>query len=375
MSSPVFQKKELAKKSFWQSLIGSNPKENAVTEINNLLAEKALLEISIEDIARIEEQYDIDISKSMQDQAQAWFKQYLEFCLNDKLISETEEKEIRHLGYLLDIPSEILSHIYHELAGKIYKEGVASALQDERYTDEEHLWLERLQASLRMEKEIAEEMHKKMRFDVFTTGANRLLADKKLSPEEDEEFKRLGEALQVTPSFDEKSLANLERFRATWAIENGIMPEIKSDIILPKTEKCHLRIEHADWHEVRTVRQRIGYAGVSTRFKVMKGVYLNAGGFKPMSYSRDEVQLIDSGTLYLTSKRIIMTGLKKNYSIRLSAIISVTPYSDGVEIGKQSGRSPMIIIPSGAEIFAMALQRLLGGDLDDAQEDDEIQKI
>ena len=91
MSSPVFQKKELAKRSFWQSLIGGNPKENAVAEINNLLAEKSLLDISIEDIARIEEKYDVDVSKSIQEEAQAWFKQYLEFCLTDKLISETEE--------------------------------------------------------------------------------------------------------------------------------------------------------------------------------------------------------------------------------------------------------------------------------------------
>ena len=148
-----------------------------------------------------------------------------------------------------------------------------------------------------------------------------------------------------------------------------------SSDLLPKTEKCHLQIENADWHEVRTVRERVGYAGVSTRFKIMKGVYLNAGGYKPMSYSHDEVQLIDRGTLYLTSKRVILTGLKKNYSIRLSAIISVTPYTDGIEIGKQTGRSPMIMIPSGAEIFAMALQRLLGGEAEDAAEDEEIQTI
>ncbi|MFM7729421.1 MAG: hypothetical protein ACKO6L_00090 [Flavobacteriales bacterium] len=373
MSSSVFQKKELAKKSFWQSLLGGNPSENAATEINNLLAEKAILDITMEDIARIEEKYDVDISKSMGQETLAWFKQYLEFCLRDKFISDTEEKEIRHLGYVLHIPAEALTAIYNEMAGAIYNASTSSALEDVVISDEEVQWIEQLQKNIRLEDEIADELKKTLVFASYTQAINKLLADKKLSPEEDQEFIRIGEALHVTPSFDEKSLANLERFRATWAIENGILPEIDCDIILPKTEKCHFRIEQVDWHEVRTVRQRVGYAGISTRFKLMKGVYLNAGGFKPMSYSRDEVQLIDQGTLYLTSKRIIMTGQKKNYSIRLNTIISVTPYSDGIEIGKQTGRSPMIIMPVGAEVFALALQRLLGAETADSDASDTIE--
>lgn len=373
MSSPVFEKRALAKKSFWQSLLGGNPSENAATEINNLLAEKPILDITIEDIAHIEEKYDVDIAKTMSEETQGWFKQYLAFCLRDKFITDAEEKEIRHLGYVLDIPAETLTKIYHDLAGEMYSASVSAALEDVVISEEEVQWIEQLQKNIRLENEIADELKKKLVFASYTQEINKLLADKKLSPEEDQEFIRIGEALHVTPSFDEKSLANLERFRATWAIENGILPEIKCDIILPKTEKCHFRIEQVDWHEVRTVRERIGYAGISTRFKLMKGVYLNAGGFKPMSYSRDEVQLIDQGTLYLTSKRIIMTGMKKNYSIRLNTIISVTPYSDGIEIGKQTGRSPMIIMPVGAEVFALALQRLLGGDSDDSDSTDSIE--
>ncbi len=71
------------------------------------------------------------------------------------------------------------------------------------------------------------------------------------------------------------------------------------------------------------------------------------------------MKLIDTGTLYLTNKRIIFTGTKKNSNIRIDKVLDFTPYTDGVEIGKDTGKSPTLQMTQNADIFCMILERLL----------------
>jgi len=46
----------------------------------------------------------------------------------------------------------------------------------------------------------------------------------------------------------------------------------------------------------------------------------------------------------VTNKRVIFEGAQKNATIRLSNVLSITPYADGVEIGKTSGKSPIFTV-------------------------------
>jgi hypothetical protein len=69
--------------------------------------------------------------------------------------------------------------------------------------------------------------------------------------------------------------------------------------------------------------------------------------------------LIDKGTLYLTNKRLILTGAKKNANIRLDKILNISPYSDGVEIDKETGKKPVLQFTDRADIFCIMLERLL----------------
>ena len=69
--------------------------------------------------------------------------------------------------------------------------------------------------------------------------------------------------------------------------------------------------------------------------------------------------LIDSGSIYLTNKRIIFTGTKKNAYIRFEKILNITPHTDGVEIDKDTGKSSTLQLPSQADVFCMILERLI----------------
>jgi hypothetical protein len=143
------------------------------------------------------------------------------------------------------------------------------------------------------------------------------------------------------------------------ALENLELESVHSDINLQKGEECYVIIDSANWHELRSMRQRVGYSGYSTSLKVAKGFYLRSGSYNTRSYSTDEMKLIDTGTLYLTNKRIIFTGSKKNSNIRLNKILNITPYIDAVEIDKETGKSPVLALPDRADVFCIILERLL----------------
>jgi len=52
-------------------------------------------------------------------------------------------------------------------------------------------------------------------------------------------------------------------------------------------------------------------------------------------------------------------GEKGNKTIPIHKILSFTPYSDGVYIQKDSGKSPFLKFSDDTELFAMILSRLM----------------
>ena len=127
---------------------------------------------------------------------------------------------------------------------------------------------------------------------------------------------------------------------------------------LEKNEKCYFQTS-CEWFEKRTVTQRINYSGPTASIKIMKGVRYRVGSIKPQRVTSEEWKKIDSGTMYLTSKRVIFLGQSKSLNIKLAKILSFTPYSDGVELTKDAGRNPLIMFPTNSDIFSVILSRLL----------------
>src|SRR5690606_6125721 len=96
-------------------------------------------------------------------------------------------------------------------------------------------------------------------------------------------------------------------------------------------ERCYFKTP-AEWHELRTITKRINYGGPSARIKIMKGLSYRVGSMKVERVTKETMQQLDTGTLYVTNKRLIFTGNKKTSNIKLEKILSVIPYSNGIEI-------------------------------------------
>jgi hypothetical protein len=149
----------------------------------------------------------------------------------------------------------------------------------------------------------------------------------------------------------------MNRYKLFWKIENEDIPVIDVDVNLQKSEVCYFH-EYANWYEYRTVTHRTNYGVTTARIKIMKGVYYRVGSIKTSPVKSEELKLIKLGDLYLTNKRIIFVGNSKNSTIHINKILSFTPYSDGLTIEKETGKSPTITM-SNAEIFCLILARLM----------------
>ncbi|MBC5994020.1 hypothetical protein [Pontibacter cellulosilyticus] len=359
MSKHLYQTVPLAKRSLLQRLLGQHPEENAVIELNNLLASKQIQKISRQEVGQIAQTYQTDFLRQFQRNMEEFYAVYLNHCLQDNILSQDELQSLKHLRGLLQLDERTVEGLHAKIGEQVYKASFEKAVADGRITPEEKAFLEKLEADLKLPEALAKKISEEVRGTFIQNYVASIIADERLSPSEEQELEAIAANLNVTLEVNEQTKRQLQQLKLYWALENAELPSIQPDILLQKSEKCYISIPGVKWHELRTVRHRTSYSGYSTSFRVAKGFYLRSGSYTPRSYSTDEMKLIDSGTLYLTSKRLIFAGSKKNSIIHLTKILSITPYSDGLEIGKDTGKSPLLQLPNRTDVFSIMLERLL----------------
>lgn len=85
---------------------------------------------------------------------------------------------------------------------------------------------------------------------------------------------------------------------------------------------------------------------------------MRSGKFTPAVYSEAYLKLIDTGSIFITNKRIIFVGEHANKSIPFSKIFGITTYANGIEIEKETGRKPFLECEN-AELSGLFMSRLL----------------
>ena len=149
----------------------------------------------------------------------------------------------------------------------------------------------------------------------------------------------------------------ISRFRKYWDIENAELVPIETPINLQKSESLYFTAK-IEWFEERTRTTSVSYGGISTKFKICKGVYLRGGSIAPMRNTEEYLKLIDAGDIYFTNKRIIFMGQHGNKQIPYSKILAFTPFADGIEIDKDTGKKPFFKYED-SELMGIYLARLL----------------
>lgn len=355
----IFSTLPPVKKGFLNRLFSSGPDENAFVELNNLFATKSVLEITPEDVSAIITKYNVDITRYFPEQVKNLFFTYFRHCIQDRSFGDDEKRALLHMKRLLQLTDADISETQKKIEESHLIGEWKNAVADGRLTKEEEEALDKLAASFTLPESMVKEISALTRELHYREKLNATVEDRRLSAEEEAELKAISESLSVTPQFDTAMQSTLDRFRMYYQIENGMLPEYSVDINLLKGEVCHFGCA-ADWHEYRSVTRRINYGGPAISVKIMRGVYYRAGSMSVQPVRSQELQLIGSGMLYLTNKRVIFVGGNKATTIRYTKIVTMTPYSNGVEIIKDAGKSPTITVATeNAEMMNLVLAQLI----------------
>lgn len=333
---------------------------NAFIEINNLFADTNHPgSVSPEQLERIAFKYRVrNVFKKFRRDFERLYESYLRHCLIDKRLDETEISELRHLKQLLMLNEMTVQPMHDKACQEIYDQTIKAAIADNRLSPEEREVLRRVESDLRLPEHIATDLFKKNSVQLLNDYVTKAIADQRLSPDEEAEINAIAESLGVNVSYDAKTKIALDKYRLFWLVENGQIPETDTGIKLQSGEKGYF-FTHADLYEKRTVARRIRYGGPTARIRIMKGIYYSAGDIGVQKVTEDITQKQDTGKLILTSKRLLFMGNRKNTVIRLNKIVDLTPYSNGIEVAKETGRNPIYMFDENTDIFAFILSKAI----------------
>ena len=356
----IYKHKALIKPNYIQKIFRKEPSENAVIEINNLFADKQINidEIQPEQIIGISDKYKINLKKDFKDERLDLFNKYLQYCLEDKKLDNKEIRLLIHMRRILFLNDTDTKNLIKIETEKIFEKKVKEKLKDAITDKTVKNNLERIKKELFIDEKTAEEIYKKNAGEILGKFIDGTISDERLSPEEESEINKIAENLGINFKLDEKSKAVLDRYKLYWQIENGELPVIDSEINIHKSEKLYFKA-HVNWIEQRRVTKRINYSGPTARIKIVNGIYYRMGSISVHPVTEDVWKIIDSGQIYLTNKRLIFMGATGNKTIRLNRILDITLYENGVEIQKETGKSPFLEFSENPDIFSMILVRLL----------------
>jgi len=109
---------------------------------------------------------------------------------------------------------------------------------------------------------------------------------------------------------------------------------ISTDLMLAAKETAYYNTI-TTWHQTRVSNR--GYSGTSVSIPSgISGVRFRFGGYTPIK--SEEMTPLSSGLLYVTSKRLLFSGDRRNTTISLTKIVDGHLYADGLRIEKSTGK-------------------------------------
>jgi len=279
--------------------------------------------------------------------------------VDDDVITDAEQEYLIALRNSFGLAERETNALQHDLTSRILRDVAEEALTDNTLNDDEWRQIEVVASGLRLPPHIRAAIMEEPIAAALARAFSEVIADHRVSPAEEKRMHELAASLGVDPnSFDINTRQLLEKLSLLWRIENEELPQVPAPISLQRSEVCH-GCFNVIWHELRTRTTGVRYAGPVASIPIMKGLRYRIGSVRTGRVSVEELTRVDEGTIYVTNKRLIFDGAKRNTSIRYSAILSIEPFSDGLRIEKASGRSPTLVVLGDADVANALLAEVL----------------
>jgi hypothetical protein len=347
---------DLQPAGFLANLLGRRPKENAFLEIHNVIASLPIYHISEDAVTACLGRYGIT-QEEAKPRLLNIYSQVLDHFIKDLLISDDEVEQLRHLATIFKLSADEVSQIHTEIVYPHYENAVRQALRDRHLTDDENAALDSLCSKLRIPDSAATEIYKKHAVPIYNQAMSDALADEILTAEEEKELEEIAKALKLNIRFDEKLKSILDRARRLWRLAQGELPVLSVPVNLQLDERCSADVE-ALHYEPRRVAERVGYSGFSTSYGAF-GIRFRSGIMNTHRLSNQALHLRGAGTLYFTNRRFLFNGDSHSASIDLGAIASITFYSDGMRIGKETSTDQIFTFSGDIDMLRLIADNLM----------------
>jgi hypothetical protein len=334
-------------------LFGRVPREVAFVEVRNILATTPLEQVRGSDIAGALAKAKLHCRDATKELTGIFEHAALLVTL-DRELSDADRRGLAAIQRAFELTDAEAASAIESAVGQVFERTMREALSDGRFTEQERAGLAATSKALGMSDGQTKRLYETAAIVAVQAAFASAIADRRYAKDEETHVTTLAKSLGVTITHDESTAALVARFRLMAQIEDGDLPSIDVPIFLQRGEVCHFSGAAAH-HEIKTVTKRINYSGPTASIRIMKGVRWRVGSIAVQRVTTDVMTQLDTGNLYVTSKRIFFDGTKKNVSIPLGKITKFTVFKDGLQIEKETGKDPYFLGASDWELAGACL--------------------
>ncbi|MDQ3698743.1 MAG: AAA family ATPase [Gemmatimonadota bacterium] len=283
--------------------------------------------ISHREIATILSGYDVPKNQRRSLLVSIWVDTCRSFLTDDELTAD-ERAYLAALRYLLDIRQDEVIRFETAEVQPRYRGALEQALADGEIDPGERASLKALAAQLGLSPQTEQRLFLGPVRTMVEQAVKEAAADGRVSDAERDRLKRLLPNTGI--SVDEATQKELDRLHELWSVENGKpLAEVPVSINLQRDEACYFA-DAIEWRELRARKDG------------------------------DQLTTIDRGQVYLTNKRVLFVGGKKNASLKYENLLGATLYRDAIELKKSAGKNPFLFLnASELQLGALILNRLM----------------
>jgi hypothetical protein len=345
------EQQTISRKSLIRALLKKEPDKTVVDELGKVLIGYPDLKVPLKDLASATARLKVELRRNFGKELAKFYSKFLEKCLQDEILSPADWRALHQLKILFGFSNAHAEKIHNQLVMRHYSKTVEQAIADKKMDPRERSFLKKMQQDLKLHPTVAEKIYRDKASEMVQRTFVSALSDQRLSPSEEDELETLAHHLGVKIDYDERTQNILDRYRLFWMIENGEIPAIDSAIKLNRNEKCYFTAD-ANWCELQAITKSARYGSTTPRQAFDHGDQIQRQLFH-------ELNVKDSGRIYLTSKRIVFSGEKRQRAIPHSRIKDFIPMENGIQIHRPSGNNPFLQFELGVDVFSLILARVL----------------
>lgn len=237
-----------------------------------------------------------------------------------------------------------------------YRSAITALLCDGEFCAEDAAVLEGMRDYLGLSKDEAEALFREEGRAYVRRRLLMFLEDGSLSPTEDAVLEDLVRSVGLGPQWGEETKRALEGARRTWRLAHGPLPVVATRLGLLGDEAAHVAAA-CSAYEDREKTVGVSYAGLTLSLPIVSGMRFRVGQFGVNRQSLRYSHRLGTGDLTVTSERLIFNSPDRAVTAKLTSIIDVTAYKDGVTIQRTQGKPLTFVLQTPDEDFALILWR------------------